>query len=323
MMNFDFLDPFNQDESFNTHTFISIFDGEAGGEVSQAFNAVAISLNGKISSDLNWQMLLEYAHRCVRKGLKILWEIDLGIGSALPLPLSDEGQYLGIALALDHFAEAVWPQFQEHTLGVVLYRGSLDFSAHFIWGDKERANFTGTARSYEEKSFCRNATLEYLTLLANRLPEGALPCLLLDASSIQEPFLLMQLLAQDAYARFCRALWSPAVSSNHFTYQVYGSLNTTLPEPSQPSPPSVGICIPSSQISIGTTDLFKRVIQQMSTQQIPFRAISETHLNTEWHKVDKLIIDSESLTPQGARMVRGFCAAGGVVVTLQNICEET
>ncbi len=52
---------------------------------------------------------------------------------------------------------------------------------------------------------------------------------------------------------------------------------------------------------------------------IDYRIIPETYLTTEWHGLDYLIVDPDSLSSQGFRKLQGFCAAGGTIVSLGKI----
>lgn len=64
----------------------------------------------------------------------------------------------------------------------------------------------------------------------------------------------------------------------------------------------IGVCVPEEE-----TDL--------SHLPFPYRIIPERFLNEKWMELDYLYVFSRFVTPRGRRMLQGFCAAGGIVVT--------
>ena len=133
---------------WQTEIFIPrIYDGDAD-EIPEGFNAVRVELDGTAGADLNWKEAQNKAQRAVDKGYWIFWNIDLGLFSRLALPLGNQGQYLTLGLSLDHFRSTLWKEFHGRTIGLGLYRGSLDFSEGFPWDPDQILHLQGWLQSH-------------------------------------------------------------------------------------------------------------------------------------------------------------------------------
>jgi len=161
-----------------------------------------IKLDGTLKSDLNWS--IEPSDDLV------LWELDLGLFDRLIHPISNEMQLRSLGLSIEHFVNF----YPEDSLGVCLYSGDLDFSLTYPWDVDQEANFhhwcdenrCGPNDPFMKKLYCRDAATEYLNLLANFLPDSITPYLLLDASSIQDPYDCARLIDPERTERFQRAI---------------------------------------------------------------------------------------------------------------------
>jgi len=77
------------------------------------------------------------------------------------------------------------------------------------------------------------------------------------------------------------------------------------------SPPSkVGLCLPAN----AEDSLIEKMDRFLATTLA--RLIPEEKLNEEWNGLDRLVVFSEALSPQGKRKLLGFIAAGGTVATI-------
>src|SRR5437764_741988 len=85
-----------------------IFDGPPKASTPNGFNVRRVAVDGRMRSDLNWKEAEEVAQRAVDAGLLIFWDLDLGLFSDLPLPLSDQSQFMSLVLSIDHFLETLW-----------------------------------------------------------------------------------------------------------------------------------------------------------------------------------------------------------------------
>lgn len=287
---------------------------------------VKISLDGGVKSFLDWSQAKASATRHVEKGEKILWSIDLGLFRDLVHPFSHQSQFLSLSLSLEHFKTDIWPLFQEHSLGLLIYQGPADYQKHFPWDETQHTNFKewlkeafkhaealseevniplndfadstplrlqGTSEGRRLLSlFCRDACVEYLLLLAANIPDEIPLFVELDTTGIDDLVLAAQLTSAEKYEHL-QMLDSPT--------DVY-----SIP---------IGICLPpSSFVACQATHGLVDVFNFLANNHIRYRVIPEDNLITEWDGLDSLIVCSNFLGPQGFRKLQGFCAAGGQVV---------
>ena len=214
----------------------NIFDTTYRGElVPKGFDAVKIKLEGGLKADLSWKQEREAALVYLSQGLRILWEMDLGLPD-LPQTLANRTQFLSLSLSLEHFCNTLWKEFRKESVGLCLYRGSLDFSKNHRWNEEQINNLqdwakeqfdsidslakeTGIALVNDQsltndllsqsdmgkkilQYYCRDAIAEYLNLLATGV-NNLLPLFVfLDTTEIHDPFLIVHLLAKDCFPRF-------------------------------------------------------------------------------------------------------------------------
>lgn len=220
-------------EVLPAHIFDATYCGEA---VPEGFDAVRIKIDGSVKADLSWKKEREAAVAYIQQGLRLFWEIDLGIFDTISHPLDHRPQFLSLALSLDHFRDTLLKEFSQKTIGLCLYRGSPDFSLRYLWDDNTMqqlqdwlADLFKTAEAFTQevgisikdfiqlnpslletskegqsllRLFCRNAVAEYLTLLSARLPNSLSLFLLFDVTTFQEPFEIAQLVTKEHYCRF-------------------------------------------------------------------------------------------------------------------------
>lgn len=137
----DSCDVEEADEGFEEIKPAIIFDAAYLGEsVPPKFDAVCLKIDGTIRSNLSWAKEIEVARRYVEQGLRLFWEIDLGLFDRLERPLSDQGQFQSLALSLEHFRDSVWKQFRHETIGLSIYRGNLDFSEGYPWDPDQQVS---------------------------------------------------------------------------------------------------------------------------------------------------------------------------------------
>lgn len=218
----------------------TIFDASYCGEaVTEGFDTVRILIDGRIEADLSWKKEQEAAKLYVKQGLRILWEIDLGLPASFHHALSNRSQFLSLCLSLEHFRDTLWKEFRKETVGLCLYRGTADFSANYPWDEEQETNLQSWIKDLFEdvesfnrdtksgisdfsevasaklghnhegkdllRFFCRDAIGEYLNLLASRIPDNLPVFILFDIDGI-DPFVAMQLVTKERYPRFHLAL---------------------------------------------------------------------------------------------------------------------
>lgn len=337
-------------EDFPENTSVSellnprIFSGNWTGQPLSHFDAVTISLNGSLDSDLNWKKERDLAQKAIDAGYMIFWRITLGLFDQLVQPLSNQTQFLSLTLSLEHFRDSLWSEFKSKSIGICFYTSNADFSQNFTWNDEHRENLKNWLEQINESSlaqlsenelskdtrgriylslFCRNVILEYLTLLGTRIPDSLPLYLCLDIPPFTSLFDQLTLLNPDAFSRF-----RLAVNHLSLTFPVCG-WNTPLPNGYMGETPqdlpitevaSVGICVCLSNCyQLEVYQELADAIFLLNEKNIPYRLISESELTAQWDGLDHLIYSSTCLTTTGKRKLQGFCAAGGEVISTRNV----
>jgi hypothetical protein len=318
-----------------------IFNGHWQENIPPGFDALTITLDGRTQADLDWKNARKEAQCAVEKGYALMWDMQLGLFDRLAHPLTNQTQFLSLTLSLEHFRDSLWKEFKSQTIGISLLRGSVDFSRGFSWDSDQKQSMKEWLQEisdlstqfvdfnqlelYEEgqqliRLFCRDVAVEYLALLASRLPDSLRTYLYLDASPLAGSILNeIQLLNPERFDRLHLAL-----KNHHLPFDVLGWEAPTFQGYSGhapvelPLPPqiSIGVCIPPLNfyhshhyqgLEEGLLALIKR--------SIPFKIIAESQLTSSWDGLDYILYAPSGLSGQGKRKLQGFCAAGGTVVS--------
>lgn len=335
-------------------TPLTIFDAlKAEESVPPGFNCVKILVDGRINSDLDWKDAQAAARKYTEQGLKLFWELDLGLFERLQWPLSDQAQYLALQLSIDHFRDIIWKEFQADTIGLCIYRGDVNFSKQLIWNEQQESSLQGWLKdhfkdtvefnndiglSYDQFTevehhllgestqglkllniFCRDVVAEFLALLATRLPDGLQPFVFFDVqATIQDQtIMLAQLISKERFERFNFGITENIIFLQTLTQPALGYMSRQhLILPSLP-PRNVGFCLPlASHFFPKHENCLQLAMREIKNNQISFRLIPEAVLTTEWDGLDFLIVIPSCVSSTGMRKLHGFCAAGGVVVSL-------
>jgi hypothetical protein len=303
-----------------------LFENPNFEQIPEEFDAVTIYLEGGLKADLNWDRASKKAAEAIQKGYQCFWSLDLGLFDQLKQSLSNQGQFLSLALSLEHFRETLWKQFQGDTVGVSLYRGDADFSKGILWDSQQENNYEewkiqkggGGGEDQLKPLFCRDVAVEYLLLLASRLPDTLPVYLFLNASSFTGPLWKeLQYFNPERFERFRLAIKNgrlalPSLGWEHPTPKGYcGSRPLPLP---QDRVAQIGLCVPPMQFVLQSH--YAGIEEALHfLQSIPHKLIGEDQLTSEWDGLDYLIFTPEGLTSEGKRKLQGFCAAGGTAVS--------
>lgn len=245
-------------------------------------NLCTIALSLQLGADLDFHEAKKKALEAINKGLKLSFELELGLFSRLKKPLANPSQYLSFELSLKHFKDCFWEPFQKEIKEVILYSGPLDFSKDVDF-DHEDANLF----------FCQGVKMDYLQMLRSILPESMPVCLKLDAKTIQDPWDFALLTIPELYHPF------------------YLILENAWRKENRSSP--FAICIPDEKIQMGDLKLFFDFFEE---KQLSCRLIPESNLITSWDGLDYLFVDPTTLEREGKRKLQGFVAADGRVVSM-------
>jgi len=324
----------------------------------KGFNAVNIRIDGGLKSDLLWKEAKKEAQKHVSQGYQIFWELDFGIFSSLKHPLSHASQFLSLKLAADHFYNAFWEEFEKHTVGISLYRGSLDFSKDFLWNEEQELGLrewleelfkTPETLNHElltsfhhfseikhenvpesERGrqllqlYCRDVLTAYLTLLLNPLPKNTPIYLLLDAGEIHDSVHQANLLSNPSFSSFSLCVKGTSFSTEHplqnnHAHKMFFDKNS--PTSKQLTIAKTALCLPPS-FKPSQYEIFRNALDTLIKKKEPFRIIPEALLTAEWDGLDEVIVSEHLLSPQGKRMLQGFNAAGGNVIFLKESRPE-
>lgn len=308
---------------------INIFDTQVlGEEVPKHFHAVKVSLDATLKSNLNWEKESDVAAKYSKKGFKIFWEMNLGIFSEMPFPLSDESQYLSLKFAITHFKEIFWEKFQKETVGVSLYRGSVDLSSNYCWDDREKKNFRDwlsdhkrTAANQERQLYCRDTTAEFLNLLAKEFPPTLETWLLFDTTEFDDPVHVANLLNKECFKNFHLGVKGDILpvqemgwENKHSPFRYIGR----DPRMNHPPPvPNIAISLPAKRdFHPQHYETLRQAFNLLSRKNRSYRLIPESLLMTNWEGLDEIVLSPHGLSPEGKRQLMGFCASGGKVIDL-------
>lgn len=264
-----------------------------------------ITIDASTKSTMQWQGPRKEALTAIARGKKILWHLDLGLFGNLSSPLSNAAQFMTLRLALDHFRDSIWEEFQKYSIGVALYQGTPDFSGSFPWDDEQKDNFQAWLcdNDYKEdvfleKMFCRDVCSSYISQLAENVPDR-IPLFLIFNQQGIEPFLQLLLTAQDLYQRFTILFLEKTKQDPHAT---------------------LAVCWPlTDKKSLQDFKGLVEALNKLHQAGIPYKIISENNLNLEWHGLDHIIYSSVCTSPSGIRKLHGFNAAGGTLVGIDNL----
>jgi hypothetical protein len=282
---------------------------------SSNFNTVSLSLS---LTSLKWKEVEKYAHELVQKGFFLIWDLDFNLTSSL----SDEAQYLALEIGFEHFKNTLYATFETNTLGVILYKGPLDFST-FPWTLEEEEKYLAwlenrEAAPFQRRLFQRDYSLDFLKILSSLLPLHIPPFLLFDDEGVMNREENLYLLSEMCFETFlvgsktnpfpyALPLFGWELGNSPLGYFSNDSLGTV-----EEKAISSAIALPPSHtIDELFLEKMRNVIERHSG---PFRLIPESQLTEQWQGVETLIVFPDKITPQGKRKILGFCAAGGTVL---------
>lgn len=265
-----------------------------------------IYLKAGLKDSLDFQSEQLLCKEAVLQGDQLRFDIDLGLFSSLKKPLSHQSQFLSLELSLEHFKNTLWNEFQENIIEVCLYSGDLDFA--FQPDPLLDQNFQGWMKELNIETdhlslvdqdfiyslFCRDVALDYLHMLRANLPDIMPLSIRLDDLKVRDPLQRALLTNKEVYEPF----------------QLFLSSQTD-------TKPTIAICLPSSKkVLLSEYEAFSQALDYLVKNDMPYRLIPESMLISEWDLVDYLFVLPHLLEAQGKRKLQGFCAAGGIVVTL-------
>ncbi len=239
-------------------------------QIHAGTNCKLITLDASANSALKWNF-----KESALNEKKILWAFDFGLEDD-ERALNNKTLFQSRQLAIDYFVKNVWPNFQDTSLGAVLYCGPF-FPLHQ-----------------------RHAFLDYLQLLAVALPPELSPLLLFDdtfenleselewlSTPLLEPFIVG---LEGASAQHPAIRWK---SGQPFCQSM-----------------ETGVVLPLKEHKA-----LSSLHRSLERDGIAFRYIPEELICQQWGGLETLYVIENSLSSNGLRALAGFEAAGGTIIT--------
>lgn len=296
--------------------------------IPKGFDTYLLQVNGTQDSSLDFSDVKKKAKDLVSQGIKILWDIDLGLFDRLKFPIENEAQEKALALSLIHFQETLYKEFIDESVGVSLYKGTADFARIFPWSSfqeelfdewKETLGQTDLLPQYYASKVCINAIVQ----LAKTLSDTLEPFVLLDASSV-DPSLCYQALSKEHFVHIQVAMKAKPYIVRDFDWQESWGLDGFIGDniadnmdKKNSYSPRIAVVFPKSDIiEKERLNSLQGICSTLLKKNIPFLAIAESRLTADWDGLDTLVVDKNHLSSQGKRKLMGFLAAGGLHISL-------
>lgn len=272
----------------------------------------------------------------------ILWNLDLKLFDRLQKPLSDNEQFAEIEKQLLDFCASI-EEYQENTLGVLLFSGSLKDVLNFTWDSLQNDNFKVWRNQVDPDQILSDDYLinhyackvlnDFLEILTSGVPQRLEWFVQLDATSIYDEVEFYQL-ANPARFEQVHVFWRCPTQETiaNLVWEIGIPLQgyhakQKLDLAMQESITTAWCLPPSSIIDLSELHHQKEVLEKLEKAGIKHRPIPEEKIALNWQGLDTIIVISHQITPQGKRQLAGFCAAGGSVVTVGELLglpnEET
>jgi hypothetical protein len=290
------------------------------------FYPVLVRLPGRLNDDLGWEAQKKLAETIVSQGKAILWEIDLGLSSFVFKP-EDTASFYSFSLALEEFTKTLWPQFEQQTLGVSLYRGAFSEEERFPkahWETHFLEQYPDAKGDYA--LFCVQNFAEYLHRLVSFLPDAALPFAFFDISAIPSAARSAQLFSKERFEHLHLALKGSRAPFPGLCwesgYPAHGWVGQRAHEHCTKDPAGTGILLPKDEyMDEVVLQGLDTLLAELLLKQAIFRIVCEEKLTEQWDGLDTLIVFPEAVTPQGKRKLQGFTAAGGIIEPVSNLFD--
>ena len=290
--------------------------------------ACRLTVDLSAPSTLSFERLLKQAYEVAQSGAKILWQLDFAFSNRLS-DFRFEGIYNTHFEAIRVFNSAIGETFKANTLGYILYEGYLDVYRAFSWSDIDFIEFKewlfdlyqtpgrlfessgsisgmGDFSSFDELSkemfdvtpfgrhlknlFSMNILLAYLHRLLAALAEDSHAFIDLHIPKEFHKGFVHQLLSKERFSHI--ELFHP------------------LEDPEKEY--KIGVCLPNDPFCFPSMlQMFKKTLDDLCEKKLSFKVIPEFMMTSSWEGLDYIVYSRKGLSPQGKRILQGFCAAGG------------
>jgi hypothetical protein len=255
-------------------------------------------LNATQKNSLEWPHLEEELEEIIQSGLKISFELDFGLDPDT-YNFHDSIGFFSLSIAIEQFNKRVREKYLDKMGPICLYRGRGDFSKDILrhqglflayqeWlGDLDKGDQFGEETL---KVFSIKILMEYLHRLSSALPEEVLHYVLLDLRDIESPLLFREMLSEEYFPYI-----QPVVTAQF-------SLSRE---------PTLGIILPNR----GDRKFLNSLLSLLDINEISYKTFPEHLMVEQWGGLDEILLMSDSVSDEGIRMLKGFAAADGKIVT--------
>jgi hypothetical protein len=158
--------------------------------------------------------------------------------------------------------------------------------------------------------------MRYLHRVAAPLIDEIPLLALIDLSGVKSEACQAELLSKIYFPYIMPAVKGSLINFSGFGWEGKGSegvIGQRSYDVYQNEEPSVGVVLP--ELGALPYKDFDRVIKHLFEKSIHYKIIPESLLTDMWYGIDKLIVFTSALSAEGLRMLKGFNAAAGLVVT--------
>ncbi len=280
------------------------------------YDAINLYLDANQKNSLSWPHLEEEIEEIRRLGGKIAFEIDFGLDPD-SYNFHDSIGFFSLSIAIEQFNQRVREKCLSEMGPICLYRGRGDFSkailrnqgiflAYQEWlSDLDRSDQFGADTL---KIFSIKMVMEYLHRLSSALPEEVLHYVVLDLRDVENPLLFREMLSEE-YFPYIKPL---VIADFPLAAEQPCFLGAKEISFSNFSEPTLGIVLPNR----ADKKLLNALFSLLDKNKIGYRTFPEHLMVEQWSGLDDMLVMTDSISDEGIRMLKGFIAAAGRVVTM-------
>ncbi len=289
------------------------------------FNTLNIYIDARPSSDLAWESLESEIEVAIKLNAKLSFELDFGFSEKKAL-LRDSAAFFSRGLAVNAFSERVYSKYKSQIAAIILYRGSGDFTDSISSDASLYTDFYEWKRAYfgEEalsKQMFRLFSMELLMQNLHRLSASLIddvPLIaLFDLKDTNRPSYQAELLSKSFFPYILPGVKHANSLFSGFGWQDSGDLGM-IGHKSAPliprNPPFLGVVLP--EMGKVPYDLFDQAVTLLNDSRIDYVIFPELLMIESWHGLDYILVFSEAVSREGRRMLQGFNAADGKVISV-------
>lgn len=284
-------------------------------------DAVILRLPAGVQSDLNWDDICLKAEEITDQ--KIIWDIDFEI-QPYQFCLTDQRVFQNFVCAIEHFKKHIYSQFQEKTIGVILYKGTFNFSSYFQMSETLERNLQEKFQESAETNldwfittFWTQAFVDYFRMLSYHVPNDLSILLCFDYPSNLMPEQSLRLFSKEYFEHFLLAIRGGEIPIDALCWERGFSTLGIIDGPArEPIEPNVGIIFPTVCF-LEDLKLLNSLITYLVQNKIYFRVLEEKFITEKWNGIDFLVSFQSMQNPFIHRAIQGFLAAGGESILLE------